>query len=234
MSERGLLVTVEGGDGSGKATQANLTRTAFENVGRPVYKTSFPRYGQESAIYVEKYLNGEYGDSVDALPPEVAGVLFAVDRMAGTQEIETWLKEHPDGIAVLDRYIDSNQAHQGAKIGNTAVRHAFYKQLTSYETNVLGILVPDLNIVLNVPPKIAQLNVDAKDKSVREYTTRKRDIHEADAEYLEKVKACYAEIAAMYPDTHAVIECVDESTGEMRSREDIQAEIQLAIAPLLK
>lgn len=233
MSERGKLIVIEGGDGSGKATQAELTREHYESVSRPVYKTSFPRYGKESAVYVEKYLNGEYGENVDALPPEVAAVLFAVDRMAGTKEVDTWLSENPDGVAVLDRYRGSNLAHQGAKIANHSIRHAFYEQLQSYETNVLGILEPDINIVLNVPPKLAQANVDKKDASVRTYTARTRDIHESDAEYLEKVKACYAELTELYPLQYFAIDCIDTATQTMRTREEIQTDIQAAIADRL-
>jgi len=227
VAERGLLFAIEGGDGSGKGTQAELTREYIQNqLGRHVLKESFPRYGQESARYVERYLNGNYGDGPDALPPEVAGMLFAVDRMAGTEEIASWLQEHPDGIAVLDRYLGSNLAHQGAKILDTAERHAFYEELQSYEYNVLHMLKPDVNIVLLVPSLVAQQNVDQK--NARGYTDKKRDIHEADAEYLDRVKACYEELCKLYPEQYKAITCVDES-GAMRSREDIQQDIRTVL-----
>jgi dTMP kinase len=230
MRIRGSLIAIEGGDGSGKATQTALTRSYAESLNVPVYTTSFPRYNKESAIYVEKLLNGAYGEDVNALPPEVAAVLFAVDRMAGTQEIDLWLNSNPTGVAILDRYRASNLAHQGAKIADKAIRIAFYEQLQSYETNVLGILSPDINIILNVPPKIAQQNVDTKDESARTYTERTRDIHESDAEYLEKVKACYAELADLYPDQYIAIDCVNSSTGIMRTKDEIQMEIQSIIS----
>lgn len=221
---RGMLFAIEGGDGSGKGTQAELTRSYIQDeLKRPVLKESFPRYTKESARYVERYLNGKYGDGPDALPPEVAGMLFAVDRMAGTEEIATWLDEHQDGIAVLDRYLGSNLAHQGAKILDTTERHAFYEELQSYEYNVLHMLKPDVNIVLLVPSLVAQQNVDQK--NARDYTDKKRDIHEADAEYLDRVKACYEELCQLYPDQYRAITCVNES-GAMRSREDIQQDIR--------
>jgi thymidylate kinase len=227
MTDRGLLIAIEGGDGSGKATQAELTRAYVSNdLKRPVLKESFPRYGEESARYVERYLRGEYGDGPDSLPPEVAGVLFAVDRMAGTPAIRVWLEQNSDGIAVLDRYSGSNLAHQGAKIRDTAKRHAFYNELQSYEQNVLGMLQPDKNIVLLVPSLVAQQNVDQKD--TRSYTEQKRDIHEGDAEYLDRVKACYEELCELFPDQFTAINCVDEN-GAMRSREAIQADIRAAI-----
>lgn len=222
----GVLVAIEGGDGSGKATQAELTRQYIvEELGRPVYTTSFPRYGQTSAIFVERYLNGAYGD-ITTLPPEVAALLFATDRMAGTGEIRQWLVNNPDGIAVLDRYSGSNLAHQGAKFSSKEQRLRFYEEIRKYETDVLGMLEPDRNIVLTVPASIAQENVDTKD--ARSYTDKKRDIHEADAEYLERVKECYRELCCYYPESYYEITCTNEE-GLMRSRSDIQKDIRLAI-----
>lgn len=227
MPARGVLFAIEGGDGSGKGTQAELTRSYIQDtLKRPVLKESFPRYGQESARYVERYLNGKYGDGPDSLPPEVAGMLFAVDRMAGTEQISTWLSDNSDGIAVLDRYLGSNLAHQGAKILDTKERHAFYEELQSYEYNVLHMLKPDVNIVLLVPSLVAQQNVDQK--NARDYTDKKRDIHEADTEYLDRVKTCYEELCQLYPDQYQAITCVDES-GAMRTREDIQQDIRTVL-----
>lgn len=225
-SDRGLLIAIEGGDGSGKATQAELTRQYIESeLKRPVLKVSFPRYGQQSAVFVERYLNGKYGD-VNDLHPEVGAILFAADRMAGTPQIHSWLEEHPTGIAVLDRYIGSNLAHQGAKLHNQVERHAFYQEMMSYEKEVLGILVPDKNIVLTLPASVAQANVDNKDE--RSYTAQKRDIHEADAEYLDRVKKCYLELCELFPDTYCAIDCLNEN-NVMRSRQDIQTHIRQAI-----
>ncbi|MFI5212484.1 MAG: dTMP kinase [Candidatus Saccharimonadales bacterium] len=225
--QRGLLIAIEGGDGSGKATQAELTRTYIANsLGRSVLKEAFPRYGKESARYVERYLNGDYGNDVNSLPAEVAAMLFAVDRMAGTPDIRKWLEENPTGIAVLDRYMGSNLAHQGAKIDNAGTRHAFYEELQSYEANVLNMLPTDKNIVLLVPSAVAQHNVDQKD--VRGYTDKKRDIHESDAVYLEKVKACYEELCELYPEHYIPITCTNEQ-GNMRSRDAIQQDIRQVI-----
>ena len=223
---RGLLIAIEGGDGTGKATQAELTRQYIdEELRRPVFKTSFPRYGQQSAMFVERYLNGKYG-GVGDLPPEVGAILFATDRMAGTPEIHAWLEANPDGIAVLDRYMGSNLAHQGAKILKPEERRTFYQEIMSYEKEVLGILVPDKNIVLTLPATVAQANVDTKD--ARSYTAKKRDIHEADTDYLERVKECYLELCELFPETYYAIDCLDEQ-GHMRTREDIQQSIRKTI-----
>ena len=61
----GLFVAIEGGDGSGKGTHSELLLTHCIDQGLVASKISFPRYGNDSAFYVEKYLNGAYGQADD-------------------------------------------------------------------------------------------------------------------------------------------------------------------------
>ncbi len=227
MAHRGKLFAIEGGDGSGKGTQAEITRLYIsQQLGRAVMKEAFPRYGKKSAIFVEHYLNGKYSSDPMSIHPELAGLVFAVDRWAGTPEIKSWLDANPGGIAVLDRYIGSNLAHQGAKLDNSDERHAFYEEMQSYEYEVLDMLKPDKNVVLLVPSTIAQQNVNQK--ATRTYTMEKRDIHEGNAPYLDKVKFCYEELCELYPDQYTPINCIDEA-GAMRSREEIQKDIRTVL-----
>jgi thymidylate kinase len=76
-----------------------------------------------------------------------------------------------------------------------------------------------------VPSDIAQQNVDKKDAAARSYTTKKRDIHEADANHLEKAKANYEELCMLFPDEFVAVNCMD-SEGNLRSIDDIQQEIR--------
>jgi hypothetical protein len=68
-----------------------------------------------------------------------------------------------------------------------------------------------------------QANVDKK--AERAYTAMKRDIHEADADHLEKAKANFEELCVLYPNEFIAVQCIDE-TGEMRPIDDIQTEIR--------
>jgi thymidylate kinase len=90
------------------------------------------------------------------------------------------------------------------------------------EYDVLGIPVPDINIILLVPSHISQENIDKK--GVRAYTKLQRDIHEADASHLDKTKAAYEELAELYPDKFVAINCMDRA-GKMRSITSIQDDI---------
>ncbi len=218
------LIAIEGGDGSGKGTQTELLRTYIEEeLGLSALKISFPRYGNPSARYAGRYLDGQYG-AADDVHPDLGVLPFAIDRFAAKDEIDAALSRSRT-FGVLDRYMASNLAHQGAKIDDKEERHRFYDETLSLEYELIGIPRPAKNIVLLVPAEVAQLNVDKKDAATRSYTDKKRDIHEADASHLEKAKRNYEELCELYPDEFTAIECMD-THGNLRSVDDIQLEVR--------
>lgn len=201
----GQFIAIEGGDGSGKATQTKLLVEHLQSIGKDVLHMSFPRYGQNSAYYVEQYLNGKYGSS-DEVHSELGTLPYALDRFAAKKDIEAQLQK-PDGIVISDRYMASNLAHQGAKLSQADERKTFYERTMLTEYDILGIPRPNLNIVLLVPAKLSQENVDKK--SERSYTSQKRDILEADENHLENAKRNYEELCELYPNEFTAINCVD-------------------------
>lgn len=215
----GRFIAVEGGDGSGKATQAKLLAEYARSQGYDVLEISFPRYGEDSAYYVERYLNGHYGEAGD-VPAELGTLPYALDRFAAKADIETHLAK-PKSLVISDRYMASNLAHQGAKILEQKARHEFYARTLLTEYDILRVPRPDLNIVLIVPTDIMQQNVDKK--STRAYTASKRDIHEADADHLEMAKRNYKELCRLYPSEFKSVECMNSDL--LRSIEDINIEI---------
>ena len=226
MNERGVFIAIEGGDGSGKGTQAEILRKYYaDKLGKHVVKLSFPRYGEKSAYYASQYLNGKYG-SADEVPADLASLAYAIDRFDAKDDISKCL-EQPNGFVIADRYVASNLAHQGTKFPDATERQAFYERTMHTEYDILGIPKPDKNIVLIMPTDMAQSNVDKKD--ARSYTDKKRDIHEADASHLDRAKSNYEELCQLYPNEFTPIQCVD-ADGAMRSIHDIQQEIQTIIA----
>lgn len=223
MTQKGLFIVIEGGDGSGKGTQSEILQRYYtDKLSLDVLKISFPRHGMSSAYYADRYLDGAYGENPNDIPADLASLAYAIDRFAAGEQIRNHLKK-PDSVVIADRYVASNLAHQGAKLTNPTKRKTFYKQMMQTEYEILGIPKPDKNIVLLVPTNIAQANVDKK--SARDYTARKRDIHEADADHLDRAKANYEELCRLYPDEFTAIDCVNDD-GNMRSIDDIQAEIR--------
>ena len=221
----GLFVAIEGGDGSGKGTQSKLLIEHLRAEGYDVFEADFPRYGQNSAYYIERYLNGDYGGPND-VPAELGSLPYALDRFAAKDEIIAHLQKE-NSIVVSNRYVASNLAHQGTKFDTADERQAFYERTSLTEYEILGIPKPNLNIVLLVPTHTAQANVDKKDK--RSYTAKKRDIHEADSDHLEKAKSNYEELCALYPKEFTPIHCANDA-GDMRPINYIQQDIRTLIA----
>lgn len=218
--------TIEGGDGSGKGTQAELIhKYVTEDLGKFAVKLSFPRYGEPSAYYAEQYLNGAYGGPND-VPADLGVLPYAIDRFAAKADVEAALTR-PNSVVISDRYMGSNLAHQGTKLDDPEERRAFYERTLHLEYDILGIPRPAKNIVLLVPSAVSQENVDKK--AARSYTALKRDIHEADVNHLEKAKRNYEELCELYPEEFIAINCMNEAGDAMRSIEEIQAEIRLAI-----
>lgn len=199
------FIAIEGGDGSGKGTQSKILYDYAKKSGLDVMKVSFPRYGETSAYYIEKYLNGEYG-GVNDVHPDLSSLTYALDRFAASNEIRQHLSR-PNSLVISDRYVASNLAHQGAKIADSKKRREFYERTIQTEYDILGIPKPDLNIVLTVPTETMQKNIDKKD--VRSYTDKKRDIHEADANHLENAKQNFIELCEIYPNEFTEIACTN-------------------------
>lgn len=221
----GKFIAIEGGDGSGKGTHSELLQQFFIREGKDVTKLSFPRYGSDSAFYVEKYLNGAYG-LADDVPADLGVLPYAIDRYAASGDIRLALATE-NSVVIADRYMASNLAHQGAKIDDTEERAAFYERTKITEYGVLGIPKPDQTIVLVMPTEHMQSNVDKK--AAREYTSMKRDIHEADAGHLEKAKSNFEELCSLYPSEFTAVYCTDD-TGAMRPIDEIQAEIRSLVS----
>lgn len=218
----GIFVTLEGGDGSGKGTQSKLLveRLRKEIGDELVLHMSFPQHGEPSSYYADQFLNGAYGSITD-VHPDLASLTYALDRYAASSKLREHL-DKPNSVVVSDRYVGSNLAHNGSKFHDDKSRHEYYERQMQTEYGILGIPMPDINIILLVSTENAQSNVDKK--AARAYTSLKRDIHEQDANHLDRTKSAYHELALLYPDRFTSIDCM-KADGTMRSIEDIHAEI---------
>jgi dTMP kinase len=229
MASKGIFIAIEGGDGSGKGTQSELLFKHYaKDKKQSVIKVSFPRYGEKSAYYISQYLNGAYG-TADEVSGDLAGLTYAIDRYAAKKDIKHHINN--GGIVIADRYVASNLAHQGTKFNDKNTRLEYYERAMDLEYGIFDIPKPDINIVLVVPTDIAQQNVDKK--AVRAYTSKKRDIHEADSSHLDRAKTNYEELCKFYPNDFTPIICTD-SEGKLRTIEDIQNEIRFIIDKKLK
>lgn len=230
----GKFIVFEGIDGSGKFTQAKLLASFLRKKGKRVRVINFPQYGKKSAGPLEEYLNGKYGSSKE-VGPYRASIFFACDRYDGHFKLQKWLQ---DGVVVIaDRYVASNIAHQGGKLGDRAERKKFVKWLYDLEYGIFGIPKPDFNFILKTSPKLSlqhayKITDSEKSKSRKAYLgDKERDIHEEDEQHLQDTLAMYLEVAKAFPEDFEVIECEDH--GKFLPPEVIHEKIVSRVTKIL-
>ena len=153
---RGKLIVLEGIDGSGKATQAELLERALRREGHRVMRISFPDYESDSSALVRMYLAGDFGSDPDAVNPYAASLFYAVDRFASYRM--KWKRFYEaGGIVIADRYTTSNMVHQMTKIARQEEREAFLNWLEKTEYEELELPRPDQVFLLDMPPEISSM-----------------------------------------------------------------------------
>lgn len=101
------LIIFEGGDKSGKGTQAKLLAKMLREKGYPVEEIAFPNRSSPIGKLLNSYLKKEL-----FLTPHPAHLLFSADRWETKGTIETFLKEGK--IVIVDRYSASGIAYSVA------------------------------------------------------------------------------------------------------------------------
>lgn len=226
MTTRGLLIAIEGIDGSGKQTQAKLLQHTLESSGWPVYSTGFPQYESWFGRMVGQFLNGDFG-TLDNVDPHFSALLYAGDRFEAKLRLESALADGK--IVLVDRYIGSNMAHQVAR-APVEKRAEFLRWIEHLEYSIYGMPREDLILYLRVPPREAQQMVGQKTK--RDYTSASHDIQETDIRHLEDAAEMYDMLSRSRP--WATVQCFDAQSNGLRLPEDISGEMMLAVKPLLE
>jgi len=197
MAARGVFITFEGGDGSGKSTQIQSVREWFASRGREVIVTREPG-GTELGTEIRRLVqNGP--EDVDA---RTEALLYAADRAYHVATVIGPALER--GAVVLgDRYIDSSLAYQGA------ARSLGVDEIASLSAWATQGLYPSLTFLLDLPPEVgARRRTDAPDRMERE----SMDFH-------ERVRHQYLRLADAEPERIVVIDAVgtvDEVFSEIR------------------
>lgn len=223
---KGKLITIEAGDGSGKATQTKALYDRLLAEGYQVLKVEYPDYQSESSALVRMYLGGEFGQQAENVSAYGASAFFAVDRYASY--LLKWRQAYESGWIILaDRYTTSNMVHQAVKLKDSAEREEFLSWLWDFEFGRLQLPVPDRVVYLDMPPEISDRLINsraAKDSS------RKKDIHEKDTSYLHHCHRAYNEVAEKYG--WVKISCAQQ--GNLRTVQDIHEDVYQAVKEILR
>ncbi|HSX32812.1 MAG TPA: FAD-dependent thymidylate synthase [Candidatus Saccharimonadales bacterium] len=226
IPEQGTFIVIEGTDGSGKGTQFQLLAERLQQAGYAVATFDFPQYDLPSSYFVKEYLNGKYGGA-DDVGPYTASLFYALDRFEAAPKIREALAQGK--IVLANRFTGSNMAHQGTKFANPQERRGYFIWLDNLEFEMLKIPRPTMSFVLRVPAETAQSLVDQK--AERSYTDKKRDVHEASLDHLQRSVEVYDDLTQLFPKDFQRIDCVRD--GKLLDIETIQAMLWGKISPML-
>lgn len=199
---KGLFITFEGGDGSGKSTQSTLLASWLASQGRTVLTTREPG-GTELGDELREIVLHRRGH----ITPKTEALMYAADR---AHHIATKVRpalERGD-VVVQDRYLDSSVAYQGVarSLGATEVR-----DISLWATD--GLL-PDLTILLDVDEQIGRGRLDSS-------RTRYDRLEAEEQEFHARVRAAYLELASAEPERFLVVDAsapVDHIAAAIRER----------------
>ncbi len=217
---KGKLIVIDGGDGSGKATQAKLLSDYLKKKKIPVKTFDFPRYYTSfHGKMVGRYLTGEFGD-VNEVSPYLVSLAYAVDRAGAREEINEWLKK--GGIVLTNRYTTTSKAYMSAKI-DPDKREEFIEWLDELEYRIHRMPREDLVIYLDVPLEISQKLMEKRVN--RNYTNgQRKDIHERNLAYLKEVEKMYLDLIKKNKNW-IKINCLQVADHSIKSKEEIHQEI---------
>lgn len=200
--EIGRFITFEGGEGSGKSTQAGILANRLSRAGRPVLATREPGGSPAAEEAREVLLSGQ----VAQFGPLAEAVLFSAAR---ADHVEHAIKDAlQEGTwVVCDRFMDSTRAYQGATAG---VPRGLINAL---ERLTVGALSPDITFILDIPAEegLARAHARGEGEAPDRFEGQELMMH-------ERIRRAFLDIAEEKPGRCIV---VDASQPEAMVAEDV-------------
>jgi dTMP kinase len=207
---RGVFITLEGGEGAGKSTQARLLKTALEARGRSVVLTREPG-GSPGAEDIRRLLvEGE----PDRWTPMSETLLFLAARadhiarlIAPALAAGNWV--------VCDRFSDSTSVYQGL------ARELGMEKIRTLQDAALPELTPDLTLILDLDPATGLARAHARGGAGETRFER------FDSAFHARLRQGFRDIAAREPQRCVTIDGAD-------SAENVAARIWRAVTERLQ
>jgi dTMP kinase len=186
---RGKFITFEGGEGTGKSTQAAMLTLALEALGLGVLRTREPGGSPGAEIIRHVLLSG----AAKPLGAEAEAMLFAAAREDHVRcTIEPALAAGK--WVVCDRFADSTRVYQGV-LGSVDQR-----LIKGLERVSIGDLMPNLTLILDAPVEITMERSALRrgDAAADRFEGENREFH-------VKLREAFRALAEAEPDRCVVI-----------------------------
>ena len=212
---RGRLVTIEGLDGAGKSTLAGALQrelAARAGAGRPVELLREP-----GGVEVSERIRALVKDPALAVLARTEALLYAAAR---AQLVEQRLQPLLSGGAVvlLDRFVDSSLAYQGA------ARGLGVEQVRAINLFATGGLVPDRTLLLRISP------ADGRARQ-RERAAEPDRLEREDEDFFAAIAAAYDELARAEPERIRVIDARQSPAEVLRDALAALADLPIGAEP---
>jgi dTMP kinase len=205
----GTFVVFEGGDGTGKSTQARQVAAELESRGLTVLLTREP-----GGTPIAEALRSLVLDPAHApVDPRTEALLYATARSSHVHQVVLPALQRGE-VVVCDRFVDSSLAYQGAARGLGIDSVA---RLNAFGTEGLA---PDLTVVLDAPAELGRTR--------RGERTGGEDRLEAEPDtFHDAVRRVFLEIAAQAPERYLVLDA-------QREPNDLTQTVLQAVARLVE
>jgi dTMP kinase len=184
---KGRFISLEGGEGAGKSTQARLLAERLSAGGLEVVQTREPG-GSPGAEAIRALLVEGAADRWSAISETL--MMYAARRDHIERVIAPALER---GASVIsDRFFDSTRAYQGAGGGAPAAL------IGVLEREVVGAVTPDLTLVLDMPIEAGLARAAGRAGGEGRFESKGREFH-------ERLRAAFLDIARREPERCAVL-----------------------------
>ena len=197
---KGLFITFEGTDGSGKTTQIKLLEEYMQGKGYEVVLSREPGGTRISEIIRDLVLDPRNKEIV----PLTEMILYAASRAQHVAEVIEPAVEKGK-IVICDRYVDSSYAYQGGGRGMDL------KIIADVNRIAINGTVPDITFFLDIDPEISvrrRINSTGADRIEQE----KLDFH-------RRVYDGYKKLSILYPERIKTIDAaksIEEISSQVR------------------
>lgn len=179
--QRGLFITFEGTDGSGKTTQIKLAEEYLKKLDREVVLSREPGGTKVSELIRDLILSPENTGIV----PLTETILYAASR---AQHVEQLIKPALEAgkIVICDRFVDSSYAYQGGGRG------VDLKIIADVNRIAIEGVIPDITFFLDIDPDVAlqrRINATGADR-----------IEQENIDFHRRVYKGYKKMALLYPE----------------------------------
>ncbi len=183
----GKFITLEGGEGCGKSTQAKLLQAYLQQKGITALLSKEPGGTPEGQVLRQLLVTGDK-DKFDAI---AECLLYYADRRCHLTKV-VWPALAQNKWVISDRFADSTEAYQ----------YYGYNKRVDYDTLqrlyqiVAGDFKPDLTLILDIAPEVGMCRSFAKaqNMAVKELRFESRQL-----EFHKNLRQGFLEIAAREP-----------------------------------